>query len=207
MQISTQISEDLKFPFNIARFQQRNPKFSNIDEINSDRATWNFKAKIIRLWQVSDFNRSTMPFSIEMVLMDSVGGSIHATNAGAYCTTHHPYKLNFQFSSLVQRLSNFEIVRSPFNFVPIAEVVGGSYDTDFLVDVIGFLTGVGQEREITNQNGTTTKLNVIAMEAYGHKLQCTFFGQYVDELNTFVGAGDVNNAVVIVQFAKAKTFQ
>ncbi|MCH86666.1 replication protein A 70 kDa dna-binding subunit, partial [Trifolium medium] len=40
-----------------------------------------------------------------------------------------------------------------------------------------------------------------------HKLQCTLFGQYVDELNTFVGAGEVNNAVVIVQFAKAKTFQ
>ncbi|GAU21859.1 hypothetical protein TSUD_33550 [Trifolium subterraneum] len=40
-----------------------------------------------------------------------------------------------------------------------------------------------------------------------HKPQCTLFGQYVDELNTFIGAGDVNNAVVIVQFAKAKTFQ
>ena len=28
--------------------------FSNIEEINSDRATWNFRAKIIRLWEVSD---------------------------------------------------------------------------------------------------------------------------------------------------------
>jgi hypothetical protein len=34
-------------------------------------------------------------------------------------------------------------------------------------DVIGFLTGVGQEREITNQNGTSTKLNVIELEADG----------------------------------------
>ncbi|GAU20673.1 hypothetical protein TSUD_230870 [Trifolium subterraneum] len=170
-----------------------------------------------------------------MVLMDSIGGRIHASiketpiykfkndliegkvycfenlgvasNVGAYRTTHHPYKLNFQFSSLVQRLSNFQILRSPFAFVPISEVVGGSYDTNFLVDVIGFLTGVGQEREITNQNGTSTKLNVMELEADGHKLQCTLFGQYVDELNTFIGAGDVNNAVVIVQFAKAKTFQ
>ncbi|GAU42710.1 hypothetical protein TSUD_382460 [Trifolium subterraneum] len=178
-------------------------QFANIDEINPDRATWNFRAKNIRLWEVSDFNRTNVPFSIEMVLMDSLG----ASNVGAYRTTHHPYKLNFQFSSLVQRLSNFQILRSPFAFVPISEVVGGSYDTDFLVDVIGFLTGVGQEREITNQNGTSTKLNVIELEAHGHKLLCTLFGQYVDELNTFIGAGDVNNAVVIVQFAKAKTFQ
>ncbi|PNX92168.1 replication factor A protein [Trifolium pratense] len=209
--------------------------FSNIDEINSDRSTWNLQAKIIRLWQVSDFNRANVPFSVEMVLMDSDGAKIHATikktliykfkhdliegkvysfenlgvasNNGGYRTTHHPYKLNFQFGSFVQRLSNCDIVKSPFTFVPIAEIVGGLYDTDFLVDVIGFLTEIGQEREITNQNGSTTKLNVISLEADGHKLQCTLFGPYVDELNTFVGAGDLNNAVVIVQLAKAKTFQ
>ncbi|MCH79892.1 replication protein A 70 kDa dna-binding subunit [Trifolium medium] len=209
--------------------------FSNIEEINSEKATWSFKAKIIRLWKVSDFNRNNNPFSMEMVLMDSEGGKIHATikktliykfkddliegkvysfenlgvsiNGGSYRTTHHPYKLNFQFGSLVQRLTNYKVEASPFNFVPISDVVGGCYDTDFLVDVIGVLTGVGSEREITNGNGTTTKLNVIALEAEGHKLQCTLFGPYVDELNTFIASGDHNNAVVIVQLAKAKTFQ
>ncbi|MCI17312.1 replication protein A 70 kDa dna-binding subunit, partial [Trifolium medium] len=90
-----------------------------------------------------------------------------STNGGAYRTTHHRYKLNFQFSSLVQRLCNVDVGGSPFNLVPIAHVVSGSYDTDYLVDVIGVLTGVGAEREITNQNGTTTKLNVIALEAEG----------------------------------------
>jgi hypothetical protein len=108
------------------------------------------------------------------------------------------------------------------------------------------LTGGGQEREVTNQNETTTKLNVIALEADGYKfcffflfyfiftiilwqdvllhlhiifidllsfyflrskLQCTLFENYVDELNEFLGAGDCNNAVVIIQFAKAKIFQ
>ncbi|MCI25881.1 replication protein A 70 kDa dna-binding subunit, partial [Trifolium medium] len=89
---------------------------------------------------------------------------------GAYRTTRHPYKLNFQFGSLVQRLTNFEINKSPFLFVPISEIVGGSYDTDYLCDVIGLLTGVGQEREITNQNGSTTKLNVIELEKDGYEL-------------------------------------
>ncbi|CAJ2664860.1 unnamed protein product [Trifolium pratense] len=221
--------------FEMALTVDNRSMFSNIDEINSDRATWNFKAKVIRLWQVSDFNRVNVPFSVEMVLMDEDGAKIHATikktliykfkheiiegkvysfenlgvasNTGAYRTTHHPYKLNFQFGSLVQRLSNCDILKSPFTFVPIADILGGCYDTDFLVDVIGFLTEIGQEREITNQNGSTTKLNVIALEADGHKLQCTLFGPYVDELNTFVGAGDLTNAVVIVQLAKAKIFQ
>jgi replication factor A1 len=135
--------------------------FSNIEEINSDRTTWNIRAKIIRLWQVSDFNRANVPFSLEMVLMDAAGDKIHATikktliykfkndliegkvycfenmgvatNSGAYRSNRHPYKLNFQYGSLVQRLSNFEILKSPYNFVPISEIVGGSYDCDYLV--------------------------------------------------------------------------
>ncbi|KAK2449021.1 replication protein A 70 kDa DNA-binding subunit E [Trifolium repens] len=166
-------------------------EFSNISEINSDKAAWDVKAKIIRLWQVSDFNRTTLPFSIEMVLLDANGDRIHATVK----------------KTLIYKISNFDISKSPFHFVPISEIVGGSYDTDYLCDVMGVLTGVGQEREVTNQNGSTTKLNVIALEANGSKIQCTLFGNYVDELNVFLGAGDCNNAVVIMQFAKAKNFQ
>jgi replication factor A1 len=141
--------------------------FSKIQEINSDKSTWNTKAKIIRLWEVSDFNQNTIPFSIEMVLMDADGGRIHATvrktliykfkddlkegkvytfenmgvatNGGAYRTTHHPYKLTFQFTSLIQMLANQNIDRSPYSFTPIADIVGGSYDTDFLVgELFGF---------------------------------------------------------------------
>jgi replication factor A1 len=136
-------------------------EFSKIEEVNSDKATWNCKAKIIRLWEVSDFNRNTIPFSIEMVLMDADGAKIHATvkktliykfkdelkegriyafenmgvatNGGPYRSTQHRYKLNFQFTSIVQRLCNQDIVKSPFNFTPISEIVGGSHDTDYLV--------------------------------------------------------------------------
>jgi hypothetical protein len=33
------------------------------------------------------------------------------------------------------------------------------------------------------------------------------FGAYVDLLNGFLGAGDVQNVVVVLQFANAKKFQ
>jgi replication factor A1 len=46
------------------------------------------------------------------------------TNGGAYRTTHHRYKLNFQFGSLIQRLSNVDVVGSSFHFIPIYDVVG-----------------------------------------------------------------------------------
>jgi hypothetical protein len=40
---------------------------------------------------------------------------------------------------------------------------------------MGVLTGFGQEREITNQNGTTTKLNVIILEQNGYDFFNNFF--------------------------------
>jgi hypothetical protein len=45
------------------------------------------------------------------------------------------------------------------------------------------------------------------MLSFRHKIQCSLFGAYVDLLNGFLGAGDVQNVVVILQFAKAKKFQ
>ncbi|WJX88373.1 hypothetical protein P8452_70471 [Trifolium repens] len=192
-------------------------QFSSFAEINSTRSSWNCRAKIIRLWQTSNFNRNTLPLSIEMVLMDSYSGRIHATvkttliykfkdeliegkvytfekmgvspNVGAYRTTHHSFKLNFKATTLVQRLFNQDIVRYPYNFVPIGQIVGGSYDIDFLVD------------------GTSPKVNVIEIEQDGSKIQCYLYGAYVDVLNAFLGAGHVQNVVVVMMFAKAVAFQ
>jgi replication factor A1 len=134
--------------------------FNKIEEINIEKSFWNIKAKIIRLWQVSDFNRNNVAFSVEMVLMDCDGGRIHATikktllykfknevlegktyafekmgvasNGGGYRTTTHPYKLNFQYSSTVQHLPSLQITKSPYHFVPISDIIGGGYDTDYL---------------------------------------------------------------------------
>jgi hypothetical protein len=135
-------------------------EFSPISEISTEKNFWNLKARVIRLWQVSDLNRNTLPFSTEMVLMDEAGNRIHASlkktllykfkndifegkyysfenmgvanNGGNYRTTRHPFKLNFQFGSKVVFLPTLSITKSPYNFVPIPEIVGGSYDTDYL---------------------------------------------------------------------------
>jgi len=40
-----------------------------------------------------------------------------------------------------------------------------------------------------------------------HKVQCTLFGSYVDDLNNFIASRDIQNAIVIIQLAKAKHFQ
>lgn len=134
--------------------------FSAISEISTEKTFWNLKGKIIRLWQVSDFNGNRMRFSIELVILDEAGDRIHASikktliykfrndlfegkcfsfenmgvnNGGGYRTTRHTYKLNFQFSSKVQYLPTLNITKSPYLLIPISDVIGGTYGTDYLV--------------------------------------------------------------------------
>ncbi|GAU12842.1 hypothetical protein TSUD_73290 [Trifolium subterraneum] len=208
-------------------------QFSQISEINSDKATWNFKAKIIRLWQVSDFNRNTLPFSIEMVLMNNDGGRIHATikktliykfkndliegkvycfenlgvstNGGAYRTTHHPYKMNFQYTSVVQRC--YGCVDW---FWPRARDHKLKWNDDQTeCDYLG-AKWIIVKTPLNMLVIYSPNLNqsLLLCDLYNrHKIQCTLFGPYVDELNAFLGAGDCNNATVIMQLAKTKSFQ
>jgi len=137
--------------------------FSAIFEISTEKIFWNLKGKIIRLWQVSDFNGNRMPFSIGLVLLDECGDRIHATikktlpykfgmiffEGKCYSFenmvlptmvvvieplgSRHSYKLNFQSSSKVQYLLNPSITKSPYHLIPIYEGIGGTYDTDYLV--------------------------------------------------------------------------
>lgn len=76
----------------------------------------------------------------------------------------------------------------------------------YFPNVIGLLTGVGTEREY-ERSGTRAKINVIAVENDGGKIECTLFGSHVDELNNFLAAGEIQNAVVIVQLGKVKRFR
>ncbi|WJX13914.1 hypothetical protein P8452_04248 [Trifolium repens] len=141
--------------------------FDKFSDINSSKSSWNIKGKVLRLWVVKDFNRNEIPFSVEMIIMDYEGQRIHcsirktllyklqnevkeirvyafdkldvATNGGSYKTTKHQYKFNFRFDSKVQALDPSKLSNiSPFKFVPIAEIISGSYDTDYLVDKLLF---------------------------------------------------------------------
>ena len=56
-----------------------------------------------------------------------------AENGGIYRTTHHKYKIMFQYSTKVALVDNASVPNSVYDFVPIRDIVCGGYDTDYLV--------------------------------------------------------------------------
>ncbi|GAU18106.1 hypothetical protein TSUD_52170 [Trifolium subterraneum] len=87
-------------------------------------------------------------------------------NTGEYRTTRHDFKIDVMYDTTFERVSNDVIPRNLYTFTPPAQIFHDDFNRDFLVDVIGVLTGVGQEREYI-RNNTKTKIVVIELDNNG----------------------------------------
>ncbi|XP_068503932.1 replication protein A 70 kDa DNA-binding subunit B-like [Phaseolus vulgaris] len=199
-----------------------------LNDVNSTKETWNVVVRVLRLWCVQDFTKQKIPFSLEMGVrihasvrrtliykfqnqicedrVYSIQSFTVASNSGSYRTTKHEYKINFQYGTKVSLMANEVVPQSTPQYTPLSLIFAPGFDTDYLGDIIGVLTGVGTERELRKE-GRTSKLNVISIDCDGFRIQCTLFGNYVDQLNAFLAAGEVENVVIAIQFAKVKLFR
>lgn len=136
-------------------------KVDTISALNPSKETWNIVSKVERLWVSPSLYGSKLPFSMDMVLLDSNGDKIHATVSKTliyrfqplltegrvyrisffgvgecgrdFRTTRHPYKINFQIHTSVRVLTNTQINPTPYSFMPISEIMFNDPDTSFLI--------------------------------------------------------------------------
>ncbi|QHO40959.1 Replication protein A 70 kDa DNA-binding subunit B [Arachis hypogaea] len=193
------------------------------------------RIRVIRLWTLPSYGNSPLPYSIEMVWLDEDGGKIHASvkkafvsrfvnlleegisyqiryfgvglNKGYFKTTHHEYVVNLNQRTDVHRLpESSSIPRYGFKFVSFDTLNAPEYDCTYLVDVVGYLAGIGNEKTL-EKDGKSTKYTVIELEIDDGKImECALFGNYAHELNAFLGSGNKDGAVVVLQFVRVKLF-
>ncbi|XP_068483227.1 uncharacterized protein [Phaseolus vulgaris] len=175
-----------------------------LNDVNSTKETWNVVVRVLRLWCVQDFTKQKIPFSLEMVLQDEEGVRIHASVRRTLIYKFHNQicedrVYSIQSFTVASNLGSYRTTKHEYK-------INFQYDED----IIGVLTGVGTERELRKE-GRTSKLNVISIDCDGYvssfRIQCTLFGNYVDQLNAFLAAGEVENVVIAIQFAKVKLFR
>ncbi|WJX50899.1 DNA helicase [Trifolium repens] len=87
-----------------------------------------------------------------------------------------------------------------------SELFATDYDTNYLVDLMGRLHGVGAEKTY-ERNGVQSKMVVIELDNDGYRFKCTLFGEFVDVLNAFIASGETQNVIVMLMLAKVKKFQ
>ncbi|XP_045797524.1 replication protein A 70 kDa DNA-binding subunit-like [Trifolium pratense] len=209
-------------------------KFDSVSEILPNKDCVRIKVRVLRIWKTSSFLNPSEVNSIEMVLVDEKGGKIHASirkqflymfeskieegqvyqmsyfsvvpQTGFYRTTLHPYKLLFQIKTKVVAVKSSDISHHGLTLTSLAEVCSHVHDYEFLVDVMGLLSGISAEREYV-RDGNVTKMVVLELTDTSGKCECALFGDYVDELNKKLGKTSGGLPVVVIQFAKVKIFR
>ncbi|XP_057446990.1 uncharacterized protein LOC130738836 [Lotus japonicus] len=206
----------------------------DVSSISKEKDVWGVIVKVVRKWMTPSFDRSKLPNSMELVLMDAKGDRIHGTvqrthvykfnpllvegrvymlshfsvgdSALDFRTTTHAHRIIFGFDSVVQTLTDDPITKSPYSFVSVSDLMFNHPDQTLLVDVIGILTGQSGEQEF-EKNHQVRKRITIEIEKEGVKVECAFFGSYVQELFSTLSSRDLSGVVGLIQFAKIEPFK
>ncbi|XP_057451637.1 uncharacterized protein LOC130743416 isoform X2 [Lotus japonicus] len=182
--------------------------FDDFASISRAKETWRILVKVIRARKGQRLSGRKLAFTLEVVLMDN---KIHATiregliyrfervlkeghvyaitnfevsfNAGPFMTDKHEFKINFQMNIEVKPMNKASITIETYTFVPLSDILYEDYDTDYLDDVIGFLTGVGTERVIDKEY-VKTKMNTIEIESEWYFVDYDFLHSFIDLKST-----------------------
>ncbi|KAJ1379646.1 Nucleic acid-binding, OB-fold [Sesbania bispinosa] len=163
--------------------------FDLIRNIYGGRDTWRLKVRVVRFWEICARDNPSNVFSIEIVLVDSEGGRIQASirkamirkymnsvaegfvykmtyfgvvdNGGSYRATSHDFKLLFQARTKVIPADSVIIPRFGLDLKNYEYVQNTKGECDYLIDVIGLVTVVGEEKH--HERGGRT-INVLELE-------------------------------------------
>ncbi|QHN82521.1 Replication protein A 70 kDa DNA-binding subunit B [Arachis hypogaea] len=123
-----------------------------------------------------------------------------------YRVAEHEFKLVFLNRTTVIPVPDDAIPKTCFSFYPFDELLKMTTDYVYLVDVIGLLTSVGEEKEYV-KDGKVMKMIVLELSSKELAIRCALFGEYVDEVHRFLGSSYMEQPVVVIQFAKVKFFR
>ncbi|XP_025670233.1 uncharacterized protein [Arachis hypogaea] len=182
-----------------------------VNKINPEKEAWNLKVRVIRLWTVPTFTDVfLLTFFISRFKQLLSKGRVYVMklfsvvpNQGSYRATRH---LIFQFRTTVSNAICDFIPKSALTISPFTELLETKEDSDFLVDVVGLLVSVPEEKEY-DKDGKKMKMAVTELAENDHRIWCALFGEYVDELNRFLSSGYAEQPVVVLQLAKVRVLE
>ncbi|KAL4397071.1 hypothetical protein AHAS_Ahas01G0155200 [Arachis hypogaea] len=127
-------------------------------------------------------------------------------NQGNYRAVEHEFKLVFLNRTTVIPVLDDAIPKTCFSFYPFDELLKMTEDYVYLVDIIGFLTYVGEEKGYV-KHAKVMKMIVLELSSKELTIRCALFGEYVDEVHRFLGSGYLEQPVIVIQLAKIKFFR
>ncbi|CAN6882701.1 unnamed protein product [Brassica oleracea] len=200
--------------------------FDEVSQLKPYKSMWRIKVKIIRMWKQYTAQGGE---TIEMVLVDSKGDKIHAsvkkdlveqfdpvlmegftkilinfavTHAwGSYRTTKHAYKIAFVSTTKVRPCEELLMNLTGFTPVKFLDVLDGSLNTDYLVDVIGQIVEYSHV-EIVSVNGKDTEKITADV-----RLTIVLWGKFAMNVSDAIQLRADHAVVCVLRFGKIKVWK
>ncbi|CAF1822178.1 unnamed protein product [Brassica napus] len=206
--------------------------FDEVSQLKPYKSMWRIKVKIIRMWKQYTAQGGE---TIEMVLVDSKGDKIHAsvkkdlveqfdpvlmegftkilinfavTHAcGSYRTTKHAYKIAFVSTTKVRPCEELPMNLTGFTPAKFLDVLDGSLNTDYLVDVIGQIVEYSHV-EIVSVNGKDTeKITVELRNENDVRLTIVLWGKFAMNVSDAIQLRADHAVVCVLRFGKIKVWK
>ncbi|KAL0744704.1 hypothetical protein Bca101_101239 [Brassica carinata] len=207
--------------------------FNSIAELKPFKFMWKIKVKIIRLWKQYSAGGG---LTIEMVLVDNMGDKIHATvkqelasqfeqrltqgaskilinfslnhSCGSYRTTHHAYKIGFLSTTRVKVCEDLPKELSGLQPVKFGDLLDGSLNTDFLVDIIGQVVEVSPVEVVAVNGKETQKISLELRNTEDERLPIVLWGNFANDVNEAIQQRSGGESIIcVLRFGKIKIWK
>ncbi|CAN6873736.1 unnamed protein product [Brassica oleracea] len=205
---------------------------TNVCDLKPFKSMWKIRVKILRLWKQYS---AAGGLTIEMVLIDSNGVKINAfvkkdlvnqfdsflsqgsskilinfslnPSCGSYRTTIHPYKIGFLSTTRVRCCDALPDELTGFEPVNYRDILDGSLNTDYLVDVIGQIVEVTPIEVVSANGKKTKKITVELRNEKDERLPLVLWGNFAMDVNEAIERGGDNAVVCVLRFGKIKVWK
>ncbi|XP_013624880.1 PREDICTED: uncharacterized protein LOC106331079 [Brassica oleracea var. oleracea] len=204
--------------------------FDKVMDLSPAKTTWKIKVKIIHLWR--QYSAGDID-SIEMVLIDSNGVKIHASvmkdlvtkfdpflsqgsskifinfsvghSYSSYRTTKHPYKISFLETTHVRSCES-PIEVSGFD-PTYRDILDGSLNSDYLVDVIGQIVEVSPIEVVTVNGKDTNKISLELRNSNDERLQTVLWGVFATDVMEAIQMRRNHAIICVIRFGKINVWK
>ncbi|KAF8049671.1 hypothetical protein N665_2153s0005 [Sinapis alba] len=205
---------------------------NDVVDLKPFKTMWKIKVKVIRLWkQYSAAGGET----IEMVLCDLKGGKIYASvkkelvaqyepflrqdyslmlinfavihSCGSYRTTSHGYKIIFLNTTRVRPCEKLPEDLSGFSPVQYKDVLDGTLNPNYLVDIIGQICEISHIEHINVNGKETEKLSLELRNSNDERLPMVLWGKFASDVSEAMQVRDDHSTIFVLRFGKIKVWK
>ncbi|XP_020106253.1 uncharacterized protein LOC109722571 [Ananas comosus] len=210
--------------------------YDSIRDITPLEDKWKIKVRVICLYTLPEFHRpegDRIHATVRKAFLNKFKGlfmeeKVYVINqfgvgqsSGSYRTTIHPYKINFQYSTVIHEMEDvLTISKYGFIFTPFDEILANVADDKYLVDVIGKLSGISRIEESCKDVFFSVKLiatrnwvahcgkgsRSISNSLYAPKMMINTDISEILEFKNKIVSGELSQSMVLSEISTQSTF-